>query len=318
MTGGAPDARDESRVLPIVVHGDASFPGEGVVAETLNMSLLRGYRVGGTLHIIANNQVGFTTDPNDARSTHYASDLAKGFEIPIVHVNADDAEACIQAVRLGLAYRQRFNKDFLIDLVGYRRHGHNEADQPAFTQPLMYKIISEHPTPREVFGARLVRERLVTTEDVKSAEASASASRLQQIYQEMKQRRPGRHERRGPRRTDASRVDARDGGARREARRAQRAAARLAVHVQAAPDDAAHGPAPPRRDQRRRDRLGARRGAGLRVAASPKARAFASPGQDAERGTFSHRQAVLHDVNTGEMFTPLRAAAAGDGDIRDL
>ena len=141
------------------MHGDASFPGEGVVPETLNMSLLRGYRVGGSLHIIGNNQVGFTTDPIDARSTHYASDLAKGFEIPIVHVNADDAEACIQAVRLGIAYRQRFNKDFLIDLVGYRRHGHNEADQPAFTQPLMYKIITGHPTARQVLGARLVRER---------------------------------------------------------------------------------------------------------------------------------------------------------------
>src|SRR6201999_3535064 len=127
------------------------------VPETMNLSLLKGYRVGGTFHIIANNQVGFTTDPGDARSTHYASDLAKGFEIPIVHVNADDAEACIQATRLAIAYRQRFNKDFVIDLVGYRRHGHNEADQPAFTQPMMYKIVEQHPTPREVFGARLVR-----------------------------------------------------------------------------------------------------------------------------------------------------------------
>src|SRR4029078_3056818 len=160
VTGGAPDARDESRVLPIVVHGDASFPGEGVVAETLKMSLLRGYRVGGTLHIISNNQVGFTTDPRDARSTYYASDLAKGFEIPIVHVKADDAESCIQLVRVGFHYRRRFNKDFLIDLVGYRRHGHNEADQPAFTQPLMYKIISEHPTTREVLGARLLLARI--------------------------------------------------------------------------------------------------------------------------------------------------------------
>ena len=153
VPGGPPDQRDESSVLPIVVHGDASFPGEGVVPETFNMSLLRGYRVGGTLHIIANNQVGFTTDPIDARSTHYASDLAKGFEIPIVHVSGDDAEACLQAIRLGIAYRQRFKKDFLIDLVGYRRHGHNEADQPAFTQPLMYKIIADHPTPRQIFGA---------------------------------------------------------------------------------------------------------------------------------------------------------------------
>jgi len=185
VIGGAPDARLEAAALPIVVHGDASFPGEGVVTETLNMSLLRGYRVGGSLHIIGNNQVGFTTDPIDARSTHYASDPAKGYEIPIVHVNADDAEACIQAVRLGVAYRHRFNKDFLIDLVGYRRHGHNEADQPAFTQPLMYKIISGHPTARQVLGARLVRERLATDEEVAAAD-KAVFDRLQVIFQEIK------------------------------------------------------------------------------------------------------------------------------------
>src|SRR5205085_944135 len=135
----------------------ASFAGEGVVSETLNLSLLRGYRVGGTLHIISNNQVGFTTDPTDARSTHYASDMAKGFEIPVVHVNADDIEACVQAVRLGIAYRQRWGRDFLIDVVGYRRHGHNEADQPVFTQPMLYAKIAKHPSPREIWGERLVR-----------------------------------------------------------------------------------------------------------------------------------------------------------------
>jgi 2-oxoglutarate dehydrogenase E1 component len=129
--------RDESAVLPICVHGDAAFPGEGVVPETFNLSGLHGYRTGGTLHIIVNNQVGFTTDPIDARSTRYASDLAKGFEVPIVHVNADDAESCVHVVRLGIEYRAKFGKDFLIDLVGYRRHGHNETDEPAFTQPTM-------------------------------------------------------------------------------------------------------------------------------------------------------------------------------------
>ncbi len=133
--------RDENAVLPVLVHGDASFPGEGVVAETLNMSRLRAYRVGGTLHIICNNQIGFTTNPTDGRSTYYASDLAKGFEIPIVHVNADDPEACITAVRLGIAYRQQFGKDFLVDLVGYRRWGHNEGDEPTYTQPKLYAAI---------------------------------------------------------------------------------------------------------------------------------------------------------------------------------
>ena len=158
---GAPDGRGAS-VLPILVHGDAAFPGEGVVAETFNMSSLRGYGVGGTLHIIANNQVGFTTNPADGRSTHYASDLAKGFEVPIVHVNADDPEACIAAVRLGIAYRQQFAKDFLIDLVGYRRWGHNEGDEPSFTQPTLYQAIRSHPTPRQVLAERLVRDGVVT------------------------------------------------------------------------------------------------------------------------------------------------------------
>ncbi|HKN65014.1 MAG TPA: thiamine pyrophosphate-dependent enzyme, partial [Gemmatimonadaceae bacterium] len=185
VVGGAPGERDESRVLPIVVHGDAAFPGEGVVAETLNLAMLEGYRVGGTLHIIANNQVGFTTDPVQSRSTYYASDLAKGFEIPVVHVNADDAEACIQAVRLAIAYRQRFHKDFLIDVVGYRRHGHNEADQPSFTQPKLYDLIKVHPSPREVWGSRLVRERVVTEDEVHAMDRDV-ADTLEHIFADTK------------------------------------------------------------------------------------------------------------------------------------
>src|ERR1700681_980851 len=167
--------RDEGAVLPICIHGDAAFPGEGVVAETLNLSGLHAYRTGGTLHIIVNNQVGFTTDPIDARSTHYASDLAKGFEIPIVHVNADDAESCVHVVRLAVDYRAKFGKDFLIDVVGYRRHGHNETDEPGFTQPILYRKIRAHPTPREVWASRLVTEGIVTEEEVKKLDVDAAA-----------------------------------------------------------------------------------------------------------------------------------------------
>jgi 2-oxoglutarate dehydrogenase E1 component len=311
VAGGAPDARDESRVLPIVVHGDASFPGEGIVAETLNLSLLRGYRVGGTLHIISNNQVGFTTDPRDSRSTYYASDLAKGFEVPIVHVNADDAESCVQAVRLGLAYRRRFNKDFLIDLVGYRRHGHNEADQPAFTQPLMYKIISEHPTAREVFGARLVRERLVSEEDVKAADAAVGA-RLQQVYQEMK--RDGQ--------ADTS-AEGRDGPAQPTStpETAVRSEKLVAWNEQLLgfPSTFKLHPTMQRTLPRRREAINT----GAIDWGHAETLAFASlisegtsvriTGQDAERGTFSQRQAVLHDVNTGEVFVPLRALPQATG-----
>ena len=146
---------DAHLTLPILIHGDVSFPGQGVVAETLNLSRLPGWRTGGTLHIIANNQLGFTTPSEQGRSTLYASDLAKGFEIPIVHVNADDPVACLEVARLAYAYRAQFREDFLIDLIGYRRYGHNEGDEPAFTQPLMYAAIARQPTVREQWAARL-------------------------------------------------------------------------------------------------------------------------------------------------------------------
>src|SRR5213079_2529797 len=156
---------DPNGALPILLHGDAAFAGQGEVAETLNLYALDGYSTGGTLHLITNNQIGFTTDPSEGRSTRYSSDLAKGFDIPIIHVNADDAEAAISAVRLALAFRRRFESDVVVDLVGYRRHGHNEQDEAAYTQPLMVHQIAEHPTVREQFAQQLVAEEVVTEEE---------------------------------------------------------------------------------------------------------------------------------------------------------
>jgi 2-oxoglutarate dehydrogenase E1 component len=156
-----PPQQDVDASLPILLHGDAAFPGEGVSAETLNLSRLPGYKTGGTIHIITNNQLGFTTERQDARSTTYASDLAKGFEIPVVHVNADDPEACMAAARMAHAYREKFNKDFMVDLVGYRRFGHNEGDEPAYTQPLMYETIRNHPTVREIWAGELERRGIL-------------------------------------------------------------------------------------------------------------------------------------------------------------
>jgi 2-oxoglutarate dehydrogenase E1 component len=150
--------------LPVLIHGDSAFPGQGIVAETLNLSRLAGYDTDGTLHIIANNQVGFTATPTESYSTSYASGLARGFKIPIVHVNADDPIACLEAARLAWEYRARFRRDFLIDLIGYRRHGHNEGDEPAFTQPVMYKKVNEHPTVRELFARSLEKQGTVTAE----------------------------------------------------------------------------------------------------------------------------------------------------------
>jgi 2-oxoglutarate dehydrogenase E1 component len=148
----------ENASLPILIHGDASFIGQGVVPETLNLSQLPGYSTGGSLHIIANNQLGFTAADRELRSSLYASDLAKGFEIPVIHVNADEPEACLEAVRTAFAYRQQFHKDFVIDLIGYRRYGHNEGDEPRFTQPLMYHEIDAHPSIRKLWGSRLEKE----------------------------------------------------------------------------------------------------------------------------------------------------------------
>jgi 2-oxoglutarate dehydrogenase E1 component len=160
-TEAGPPRQDVEASLPVILHGDAAFPGEGVSAETLNLSRLPGYMTGGTIHIITNNQLGFTTEKRDARSTTYASDLAKGFEIPVVHVNADDPEACMAVTRMAHAYREKFNKDFMIDLVGYRRFGHNEGDEPAYTQPLMYEIIRDHPTVRELWAEELERRGVI-------------------------------------------------------------------------------------------------------------------------------------------------------------
>src|SRR5690606_10385910 len=155
-------------VMSILIHGDASFPAQGIVAETLNLSRLPGYQVGGTIHIIANNQLGYTTVPEDSRSTLYASDLAKGFKIPIIHVNADDPVACLEAARTAVAYRDRFQKDFLIDLIGYRRYGHNEGDEPSFTQPLMYEAIEAHLTVRTLWATALVERGEVTPEEAEA------------------------------------------------------------------------------------------------------------------------------------------------------
>ncbi|MGG3943617.1 2-oxoglutarate dehydrogenase E1 component [Peribacillus psychrosaccharolyticus] len=173
--------QDITKSLAILIHGDAAFPGEGIVPETFNMSRLRGYKTGGTVHIIANNMIGFTTESQDSRSTQYASDLAKGFEVPIVHVNADDPEACLAAVSLAHQYRTKFKKDFLIDLIGYRRFGHNEMDEPLVTQPEMYAKIHKHLTVKDLYKNRLIETGALTEEETMSLNESVD-ERLTKAY----------------------------------------------------------------------------------------------------------------------------------------
>ncbi|HEY3011132.1 MAG TPA: multifunctional oxoglutarate decarboxylase/oxoglutarate dehydrogenase thiamine pyrophosphate-binding subunit/dihydrolipoyllysine-residue succinyltransferase subunit [Gemmatimonadales bacterium] len=296
---------DPTAALPVAIHGDAAFAGQGVVAETLNLGALKGYRTGGTLHLITNNQVGFTTDMDDARSTRYASDLAKGFDIPIIHVNADDAEACLSAVRLAMAYRDRFHQDVVIDLVGYRRHGHNEGDEPAYTQPVMYERIKNLPTARELYARALVQAGVITEEEA-DREAAEAYQRLVDIQQAFKtsmaraaaQERPVRLS--GP-------------GQEVDTALAPEFLTALNDQLHSWPEDFQVHPKLRKQLERRRGALGP--GGGIEWAHA-EALALGSlltegvpvrfTGQDTERGTFSQRHLVLHDVNSGAIVAPIQ------------
>jgi 2-oxoglutarate dehydrogenase E1 component len=296
---------DPSVALAILIHGDASFAGQGVVAETLNLSNLDGYTTGGTLHLIANNQVGFTTDPNEGRSTRYSSDLAKGFDIPIVHVNADDPEAAVAAIRLALAYRQEFGHDIVVDLVGYRRFGHNEQDEAAYTQPLMVAQIAEQPTVRERYAARLVEEGVLTPEEAESVFQQTQAE-LRAAHEHLKASFAA------PRQPPEGRIPADTGEAVVTAVPADRLR-QLNEQLLRVPDEFEPNQKLLKQLERRREALG---GSGGIDWGQAEALAFASlltegipirlSGQDTERGTFSHRHAVLHDQRTGETYAPIQ------------
>ena len=299
------EGRHDPRVaLPVLIHGDAAFPAQGIVAETLNLAELEGYSTGGTLHVIANNQIGFTTDPVDGRSTRYSSDLAKGFDFPIVHVNADDAEACIGAVRLAMAYRRRFQNDVVIDLVGYRRHGHNEQDEAAYTQPLMAARIAQQPTVREQYAAQLLEEGTLSQEDVAALEREVE-TKLKEAHQRLKEsfaKAPVAPEGRIPSSAGAEIVTAVAAERLRELDRV----------LVSAPEGFTIHPKLKKQLDRRAEALDQ----GGIDWGQAESLAFASllvegipirlTGQDTERGTFSHRHDVLHDVETGETYTPIQ------------
>jgi 2-oxoglutarate dehydrogenase E1 component len=295
---------DPTIVLPLLVHGDAAFPGQGIVAETLNLQALEGYSTGGTIHIITNNQIGFTTEPSDARSTRYASDLAKGFDVPIVHVNADDVEACISAVRLSMAFRERFGRDVVIDLIGYRRFGHNEQDEPAYTQPQMYEAIKKHPSVRKLYADKLIEAGVVSR-----SEANRLVSDVQQqltsAHEELK-----------------ATIAKGDDDDERELDRSASPEPRTAVSGEVlrqlneqllkVPDGFnLHRKLRPQLERRRK----ALDEGGIDWAQA-EALAWASllhqnvpirlTGQDTARGTFSQRHLTFHDAQTGEPYTPMQ------------
>jgi 2-oxoglutarate dehydrogenase E1 component len=299
---------DPAVALPLLIHGDASFAGQGIVAETLNLQSLEGYATGGTLHLITNNQVGFTTDPVQSRSTRYSSDLAKGFDVPIVHVNADDPEAAVSAVRLALAYREEFGHDFVIDLVGYRRFGHNEQDEAAYTQPLMVERIQSQPTAFEQYGRALAAAGVVDASAVEAIVPEVTAT-LREAHDRLRASLGDAGAPPPPVREPVAIPET--GEAVVTAVPAERLLA-LNEELLAVPDGFTVNAKLARQLERRRDAVN---DASMDWGHA-EALAYASlledgipvrlSGQDSERGTFSHRHLVLHDPGTGETHAPIQ------------
>ncbi|HEX3294296.1 MAG TPA: multifunctional oxoglutarate decarboxylase/oxoglutarate dehydrogenase thiamine pyrophosphate-binding subunit/dihydrolipoyllysine-residue succinyltransferase subunit [Solirubrobacterales bacterium] len=300
---------DPMAAVPVLLHGDAAFPAQGVVAETLNLQSLKGYATGGTVHLIQNNQIGFTTDPEEGRSTPYAADMAKGFNVPIVHVNADDPEACLAAVRLAMAYRERWGRDVVIDLIGYRRFGHNETDEPAYTQPLMAQKIKEHPPVSQLYAEELVKEGVVTPDEVEERTEERQKS-LKAAHDDLRQKiESGEYAdptQTGTGELDRTRSPSVDTAVPEDELR------KLNEELLRVPDSfTIH------RKLRKplSKRLEAMDEGGIEFGHA-ESLALASlltdgvhvrmTGQDTERGTFSHRHLVLHDEKTGLRYAPIQ------------
>ncbi|MFL5872424.1 MAG: multifunctional oxoglutarate decarboxylase/oxoglutarate dehydrogenase thiamine pyrophosphate-binding subunit/dihydrolipoyllysine-residue succinyltransferase subunit [Solirubrobacterales bacterium] len=305
---------DPVRAVPVLLHGDAAFPAQGVVAETLNLQSLPGYSTGGTIHLIQNNQVGFTTDPSDARSTPYAADMAKGFNVPIIHVNADDVEACIDAVRLAMAYRERWCRDVVIDVIGYRRFGHNETDEPAYTQPTVAAKIKAHPPVSEIYAEKLIEEGTVSAEEVGRVSDERHAEMSGALKGLREKMAAGEYE------------DPTVTGATTQTGELLDRTASPPVHtaveadkLRAINEELLKTPEGFNVHRKLRRPL-ARRVEALEEGGidfgQAEALAFGTlltdgvhirlTGQDTERGTFSHRHLVLHDENTGLEYTPMQ------------
>jgi 2-oxoglutarate dehydrogenase E1 component len=292
-------------VLPVLLHGDAAFAGQGMVAEVLNLANLPGYRTGGTIHIVVNNQIGFTTPPSKGRSSVYSTDVAKINQVPIFHVNADDPEAAYRVLEIALDYRQEFHKDVVIDLIGFRRHGHNEGDEPTYTQPLMYRAIEAHPGVRTLYARRLVRDGVLTEEEVRELEArqlaqyEAALAAAKAAAQRPRTAAPASPQ------GDGAVVEMETGVARETLARIGRVLTTVppGFHLN------------PKMVQQLARRAKMAQGALPIDWGTAEALAFGSlllegtpiriSGQDSSRGTFSHRHALLHDTSTGDIWGPL-------------
>lgn len=295
----------EDASMPILIHGDASFVGQGIVAETLNLSRIAGYSTGGSLHIIANNQLGFTANENELRSSLHASDLAKGFEIPVIHVNADDPLACIEAARTAIAYRQEFHKDFVINLIGYRRYGHNEGDEPRFTNPVMYQTIDNHQTVRQLWASEL-KTKGVIDDDLAERLLQERLKDLQKINDELDAEQALDE--------PVPQLPPRGAAQKVKTTVTLKQLKELNQSLLEFPDDFHLHPKLKKSVERRRNLL--ENSSSAVDWSTAEELAFASilqdgisirlTGEDSARGTFSQRHAVFYDAKTGKAHIPLQ------------
>src|SRR5215472_6283061 len=309
------DDGERTQVTGLLMHGDAAFAGQGLVAESLELSELTGFCTGGTIHVIVNNQIGFTTSPSAARSSPYPSDTAKGVQAPILHVNGDDPEAVVEVARTAVEYRQRFKKDVVIDLFCYRRHGHNEVDDPAFTQPLMYRAIAHHPTARQIYATRLVAAGVVDEAEV-AAMATRFVAELETQYEAGKSYRSNRAD--WLEGAWAGFAQAPEDDRRGDTSVSIEVLRELGHGLVSVPEGFRLNPRITRQLETKRAAIEA--GDGIDWATA-EALAIASlcvegthvrmSGQDSGRGTFSHRHAVLVDKETEERYVPLNHVRAG-------
>ncbi len=300
-------AQDKNAAFAILVHGDAAFPGQGIVTEVLNYSRVRGFQTGGSIHIIANNMIGFTTEHYDSRSTFYSSDPAKGFEVPVFHVNADDPEAVLGVAKLAYGYRKQFGKDVVIDLLGYRRYGHNEMDEPMVTNPKMYQLVHKHPTVRKLYGEKLANENILPAEEVQKLD-QAVFSKMQAAYDRVK---------------ELPQTTAHDivipevvlkGMPETETGVAKERLEKINEELLTWPSEFTPFKKLEKILKRREEPF---KGKGKIDWGHAETLAFATiiqdgqsvrlTGQDAQRGTFSHRHLVLHDEKTGEQLIPIHS-----------
>jgi multifunctional 2-oxoglutarate metabolism enzyme len=315
------DRKVHRKILPLLIHGDAAFAGQGVVAETLNLSQLKGYRTGGTIHIIINNQIGFTTTPEDARSSVYATDVAKMIQAPIFHVNGDDPEAALWVTKIAFEYRQKFQKDVVIDLFGYRRHGHNEGDEPGFTQPLLYEKIKTHPSVREIYSKKLLRDKTLSEDEIKAMndevidELNAAFDKIKQKSTSFKTDVPL-----AVKKEDVDHVEIVE-----ETSISEDVLKNIVEKITQIPSNFNVHPKLQKFLEKRRELIDGTSDADWAYAESL---AFGSlllegtpvrlSGQDSVRGTFSQRHLSLADIQTGEEYIPLNNISENQGTLEAL